>query len=335
MPGYDGMRVLHEVVEVRGCQEPVILITGAKPRHGVGGGPWAFDYIKSRSPVRACRTWSTACVTSGCCASATRRGSASWLLKNLAEIGGVILSHEIKTPITGLRHALSAVGDKLSVEDGVLIDEFADNLARIERLLGATLSFAKPLSPGGDAALRRHQRRGERVEDLRVVRLCASVDVDAGVVVDRQILAEVFENLLRNAADACSGKARSASRRRVGRTESPSTSLTTAPGSTGPYGEVFKPFRSFKDKGTGIGLAFARKVVEAHGATIDLKASEHGACFRITLPSRMLVCPDDSAGEPTQYQLDEPKHITIILIDDQAIVRAAFRSLLNSVDGSR
>ena len=30
--------------------------------------------------------------------------------------------------------------------------------------------------------------------------------------------------------------------------------------------------------------------------------------------------------------MDEPKHITIILIDDQAIVRAAFRSLLNSVD---
>ena len=30
--------------------------------------------------------------------------------------------------------------------------------------------------------------------------------------------------------------------------------------------------------------------------------------------------------------MDEPKQITIVLIDDQAIVRAAFRSLLNSVD---
>ena len=48
------------------------------------------------------------------------------LLKNLAEIGesASVLSHEIKTPITGLRHALSAVGDKLGVEHGVLIDEF-------------------------------------------------------------------------------------------------------------------------------------------------------------------------------------------------------------------
>ena len=30
--------------------------------------------------------------------------------------------------------------------------------------------------------------------------------------------------------------------------------------------------------------------------------------------------------------MDGPKQITIVLIDDQAIVRAAFRSLLNSVD---
>ncbi|MEC8251671.1 MAG: response regulator transcription factor [Planctomycetota bacterium] len=30
--------------------------------------------------------------------------------------------------------------------------------------------------------------------------------------------------------------------------------------------------------------------------------------------------------------MDEPKQITIVLIDDQAIVRAAFRALLNSVD---
>ena len=125
------------------------------------------------------------------------------------------------------------------------------------------------------------------------------MDVDAGLVVDvdRQILSEVFENLLRNAADACGGEGKicvSASREADGVYVD---FLDDGPGiPPDRRGEVFKPFRSFKDTGTGIGLAFARKVVEAHGATIDLKASEQGACFRITLPSRLIVGPDDLAG---------------------------------------
>lgn len=307
MPGYDGMRVLHEVVEVRGCQEPVILITGAPnldtASEAVRSG--AFDYIqkpvtreslqdvvnRGLRHVRLLRERDEA------------RQRELQLLKNLAEIGesASVLSHEIKTPITGLRHALSAVGDKLSVEDGVLIDEFADNLARIERLLGATLSFAKPLSLDR-ASTRLCDVINDAVSASKIYELFGSmrvdVDVDAGVVVDvdRQILAEVFENLLRNAADACSGEGKicvSASREADGVAVD---FFDDGPGiPPDRRGEVFKPFRSFKDKGTGIGLAFARKVVEAHGATIDLKASEHGACFRITLPSRMLVSPDDSA----------------------------------------
>ena len=49
-------------------------------------------------------------------------------------------------------------------------------------------------------------------------------------------------------------------------------------------GEIFKPFRSFKDYGTGIGLAFSRKVSQAHDGSIELVASDEGACFRIELP---------------------------------------------------
>ncbi|MEC7726732.1 MAG: response regulator [Planctomycetota bacterium] len=308
MPGYDGMRVLHEVVEVRGCQEPVILITGAPnldtASEAVRSG--AFDYIqkpvtrdslqdvvnRGLRHVRLLRERDEA------------RQRELQLLKNLAKIGesASVLSHEIKTPITGLRHALSAVGDKLSVEDGVLIDEFADNLARIERLLGATLSFAKPLS------LDRSSTRlcdviNDAVSASRIYELFAAmrVEVDVGedlvADVDRQILSEVFENLLRNAADACGGDGQvhvSASRDAGGvyvdvQDDGPGISPDLR-------SEVFKPFRSFKDAGTGIGLAFARKVVEAHGASIDLKVSERGACFRVTIPSRLLADPGDLAG---------------------------------------
>jgi signal transduction histidine kinase len=48
---------------------------------------------------------------------------------------------------------------------------------------------------------------------------------------------------------------------------------------------LFEPFFSTKPSGTGLGLATARRLVEAHGGRIDaLAPTAGGACFRITLP---------------------------------------------------
>jgi signal transduction histidine kinase len=49
---------------------------------------------------------------------------------------------------------------------------------------------------------------------------------------------------------------------------------------------LFEPFVSHgKQGGTGLGLAIAQSIVEAHGGTISLKATDApGASFRIILP---------------------------------------------------
>ncbi|MFK7742064.1 MAG: response regulator [Planctomycetota bacterium] len=217
MPDFDGLQVLHEVATVRGCQEPVILITGQPDletaAEAVRSG--AFDYV--RKPVTKDRLIEVVDRGIRYVQLLRERDSARQremqLLKNLAEIGesASVLSHEIKTPISGLRHALSAVGSELGVEHGVLIDELVESLARIERLLGETLSFAKPIEPSVrmvtlqhvvDAAL--HECRSlDLFADMQV-----DVQVPAGLQVelDAQLFVDVFSNLLRNAAEACDGK---------------------------------------------------------------------------------------------------------------------------------
>lgn len=47
---------------------------------------------------------------------------------------------------------------------------------------------------------------------------------------------------------------------------------------------LFEPLVTARPGGTGLGLALARRIADAHGGTIELVPTTHGATFRITLP---------------------------------------------------
>lgn len=298
MPDFDGMKVLREVVEVRQCQEPVLLITGEPnletAAEAVRRG--AFDYISKP-------------VTKDKLLEAVSRGlrhvhllrerdqarqAEMQILKNLASLGesASVLSHELRTPITSLRHALRAVGEKLGVEDRVLVEEFVANLNRIERMLGQTLSFAKPLHLQRQATELGELARGA-VREIRQLPAAAEAAIEVRsetpvpADVDPQLFAEVVSNLVRNAVEACGGKGHV-----VVRCERAGDRAVVEVEDDGPgvpanrRDEIFRPFHSSKDYGTGIGLAFCRKVIETHGGTITLAEKPGiGACFRVEVPA--------------------------------------------------
>lgn len=296
MPDFDGMKVLREVVEVRQCQEPVILITGEPnletASEAVRRG--AFDYISK--PVTKDKLLEAVSRGLRHVQLLRERDQARQMemqvLKNLATLGesASVLTHEIRTPITSLRHALRAVGEKLGVEDRVLVEEFIGNLNKIERMLGQTLSFAKPLklqvqeTDLGDLV-------AQCVREVGNLPVMGGMSVDVrsepGLVarVDPQLFGEVLTNLLRNAGEACNGNGHVELR-----TAREGDGFVLEVADDGPgvpvnlREEIFKPFRSSKDYGTGIGLAFCRKVVESHGGSIGLaERPGTGACFRIEL----------------------------------------------------
>src|SRR5262249_30233487 len=106
------------------------------------------------------------------------------------------------------------------------------------------------------------------------------------VKADPDLLVQVLVGLLSNAASVVpAGGQVLLEARAVGK------AVELAVADTGPgvpreiRGRVFEPFFTTRDKGTGLGLAVARQIVEAHSGQIDVgDRPGGGARFVISLP---------------------------------------------------
>jgi len=108
----------------------------------------------------------------------------------------------------------------------------------------------------------------------------------AVVMADAEQLKIVVQNLLLNAAQAMSGRGII----RVNTGADHSCWITIHDGGPGVPAHVrdsvFTPFFTTKARGTGLGLPTAKRILEAHGGSIDLTCPpEGGTTVRLALPA--------------------------------------------------
>ncbi len=215
-----------------------------------------------------------------------------------AAIMAAMLAHEVKNPLSGIRGAAQLLRQRASEDDKPLADLICREVDRINTLINKIEFFSnEPVACAESVNIH---------EVLQYVREVAHSTFAAHVTIqsrydpslpdvrgDRELLVQLFINLVKNAAEALEGRDDGVITLKTGYQinhkfriagREPFISLPIAitiednGGGIAPdlQSSIFDPFVTSKAQGNGLGLAICAKIVGDHGGTIALDTSLAG-----------------------------------------------------------
>jgi len=204
-------------------------------------------------------------------------------------------AHQLGTPLSSLSGWVELLRERdEAAESSSLLDHMSSDLERLERVAHRFERIGRPPKAEPVDAAELMQRIAAyfraRVPSLaHTVTVCAEVEAGDLVVQGDSVLLEwALEAIVKNAIDALAGRGG-----RVDLTASPypEGGVRIRISDDGPgvppkiRKQIFQPGFSTKQRGWGIGLSLAKRIVEEnHGGRLALVPSDRGATFEIILP---------------------------------------------------
>jgi PAS domain S-box-containing protein len=203
-------------------------------------------------------------------------------LARLGEMAAVI-AHEVKNPLAAVRGAVQVIGSRLSAQtnDAAVVKEIIARLDGLNDLIQDLLVFARPPAPKPvrvdvrsliDAVVTLLKR------DPAFQTLEVRIAGQAGPAhADPNLLTISIQNLLINAAQAQQGRGEISVT--LG-SRAPSVQIEIADHGPGIAPEIraalFRPFKTTKARGTGLGMATAKRLIESQSGEIDVQCPPSG-----------------------------------------------------------
>jgi len=225
-----------------------------------------------------------------------------------------MLAHEIKNPLAGITGAAQLLAMNLPQDDLEMTDLIVAESRRIVGLLEQVEQFGNIRPP---------QRRAINIHDLLdrarksahvgfAAHMKITEDFDPSLpatYADGDQLLQVFLNLLKNAAEAA-GKAGGTIRIRTFYDLSLRLRRKDGSGNALPLqveiiddgpglppeiaADIFEPFVSGRENGTGLGLALVSKIISEHDGWLTVDSVPGRTVFRISLPVAPKTSPEEN-----------------------------------------
>ncbi len=193
------------------------------------------------------------------------------------------VGHELRNPLTAAMLSVSVVREMVDDGDPRMphLSRALNEMERVSGLLTSLLRFGRAGTPTMEPmdlaqAVRAVERR---VHPERLTVIAPETLLMEG---DRKLLEQAVENLV------CNSLAAGATSIEIMVDREPGEVILhiedDGPGVPASLEDrIFKPLVSGRGS-TGLGLAMAREVIEAHGGSLTLLPTNSGALFRISLP---------------------------------------------------
>lgn len=210
------------------------------------------------------------------------------------------VAHEVRNPIGGIELFAGVLAEDLPEggEARAHVDRIRKEIDYLKRIVEDFLSFAREqrvnLSPFDARALVDGAadllRTDAAAKDVTLSTHAANVELQG----DESLLTAALLNLLKNAIQASPpGSTVSVSGRAVA-----GRYIVEVRDSGGgipqeSLGRIFEPFFTTREKGTGLGLPLAQKILQAHGGDLQVRSQPGETVFTLRLP---LPQPDSGAN---------------------------------------
>ncbi|MBV8031347.1 MAG: HAMP domain-containing histidine kinase [Betaproteobacteria bacterium] len=232
------------------------------------------------------------------------------------------VSHELKTPLTAVREGAEllhdGIGGALTPVQGQVVGIMRDNSVKLQRLIEELLDYQRALHAAASLEVRSVVLDALVAEAARAHQLAAAgkglrlvIDAqNATIDADPDKLRSIVDNLISNAVKftppggTITVKARAGEGAAAG--DAVIEVLDSGPGVPAEEREsifnLFSRGRARTESGggrlvksSGLGLAIARELTEAHGGRIAVVPGGAGGHFRVTLPRRSARALADAA----------------------------------------
>jgi two-component system nitrogen regulation sensor histidine kinase GlnL len=233
-----------------------------------------------------------------------RQGAAAEAAQSVRSMAGM-LAHEIKNPLAGIRGAAQLLESKLGPGEAALAALIREEADRIVGLVNGVEIFADDRAPtlseiNVHEALD-HVCKLARVSFARHVGVREYYDPSLPPLRgNRDLLIQIFLNLVKNAAEACEGGKgeivvttayqagfRIGERNKAHR-QPRRIAVTISDNGPGVpealLGNLFDPFVTSKPGGRGLGLPLVAKLVRAHDGVIEFSSRPGATRFTVLLP---------------------------------------------------